>query len=359
MPSPGLYAVRDRDGWLVHEARTGACLPLSPLLDACLAAFDGGATSTEALRRLGGWPGHAVSTLIGLLSDIGVLVPVHPRGGDGWRAWDGVAERFHFGTRNMPVAPRRTPRPAPPPAVVRRRALARVPLPLPRLEGGLREALVERRSWRQLADAPVSCEDLGTLLGVTFGIQAWADAAGAGPSALKTSPSGGARHSLEAYVCVRRVRGVPSGLYHYRPDEHRLDLLRPGCTARHLAHFLPGQDGYRRASVVCVMASVLERVTWRYSHARAWRVVLTEAGHLAQTFALTATALGLASFSTGALADTAIEDAFALSPATCPVVYAVGAAPRPAGVTWAPFAHAEPPVRRMTVVGRHLARRQR
>jgi len=350
-----LYAARSNGAWVVHEPRSGACLPLSPLLDACLAAFDGGATRTAARRRLTEWPAGAVSSLLNVLVDVGVLVPVQPSGADGWRAWDGVAERFHFGTRNVPVSPRRTPRPAPPPAVTRRRALARLALPWPSLSGELRDVLVERRTWRHLADAPLSPLDLGTLLGVTFGIQAWADAPGAGWSALKTSPSGGARHSLEAYVCVRRVQGVPAGFYHYRPDRHRLDLLRHGCTARDLARFLPGQDGYRRASVVCVMASVLGRVTWRYGHARAWRVVLTEAGHLGQTFALTATALGLAPFTTGALADSAIEDAFALSPATCPVVYAVGAARRPAGVGWAPYAHAAAPARRSTPLGRHLA----
>lgn len=340
---------------MVHEPRTGACLPVSPLLDACLAAFDGGVTRAAARRRLTGWPAEAVTALLDVLLQVGVLVPCRTSEADGWRAWDAVAERFHFETRDVPVSPRRAPRPAPPPAVTRHRALARVALPWPRLSGQLRDVLVERRTWRRLADAPLSLLDLGTLLGVTFGIQAWADAPAAGWSALKTSPSGGARHSLEAYVCVRRVHGVAAGLYHYRPDRHRLDLLRGGCTARELARFLPGQGGYRRASMVCVMASVLARVSWRYGHARAWRVVLTESGHLGQTFALTATALGLASFTTGALADSAIEEGFALSPASCPVVYAVGAAPRPAGIGWAPYADAAPPPRRSTALGRRLA----
>jgi nitroreductase len=102
------------------------------------------------------------------------------------------------------------------------------------------------------------------------------------------------------------------------------------------------------------MSSELARVAWRYSHARAYRVVLMESGHLAQTFALVATALGLASFSTGALADTVIEEAFSLSPATSPVVYAVGAANRPSGVAWAPYAHADAPRRRATRLGRHM-----
>ena len=41
--------------------------------------------------------------------------------------------------------------------------------------------------------------------------------------------------------------------------------------------------------------------------ARAYRVLLTEAGHLCQVFYLVATALGLAPFCTMALADSVIE----------------------------------------------------
>lgn len=357
MPAPGLCATRVDGHWVVQEARSGARLPLSPLLDACLGAFEGGATRAAAQRALAAWPAAAVAALVEVLADLGLLVAVEAS--DDWRTWDAVAERFHFATRDVPVVARRTPRPPPPAPVRRHTALAHLPLDLPSVHADLASVLAARRTWRQLRDAPLSRGDLGTLLGVTFGIQGWADAPGAGWSALKTSPSGGARHSLEAYVLVRRAQDVPPGLYHYRPDRHGLDLLRRGCSARDLGRFLPGQDGYRRASVVCIMASVLARVVWRYGHARAYRVILIEAGHLAQTFALTATARGLASFSTGALADTALEDALGLSPDTCPVLYAVGAAPRPPGVAWAPYAHADAPARRSTRLGRHLARAPR
>lgn len=215
--------------------------------------------------------------------------------------------------------------------------------------------LAARRTWRRFGRTPLSLAHLATLLGTTFGVQAWADAPRAGRTALKTSPSGGARHSLEAYVCVRRVEGLPAGLYHYRPDQHRLVRLRDGCSADDIGRFLPGQAGYRAAAVTCVLSSELARVRWRYPHARAYRVVLIEAGHLAQTFALAATALGLAAFTTGALAETAIEEALGLSAATSPVLYACGAGARPAGVTWAPYADAPPPPRRSTPLGRRAS----
>ena len=50
------------------------------------------------------------------------------------------------------------------------------------------------------------------------------------------------------------------------------------------------------------MTAVIERSRWKYRMARAYRVLLTEAGHLCQVFYLVATALGLAPFCTMALA---------------------------------------------------------
>jgi SagB-type dehydrogenase family enzyme len=55
------------------------------------------------------------------------------------------------------------------------------------------------------------------------------------------------------------------------------------------------------------MTAVFRRTMWKYHHARAYRVVLLDAGHLCQTFCLVATWLGLAPFCTAALKDTLIE----------------------------------------------------
>jgi SagB-type dehydrogenase family enzyme len=356
VPSPLLRATRQPDGtWTLRVPDTGASLPLVPAIEAVLAAFDGGRTPSAAAKRLAAWPAAAARTLVGVLMDLGVLVPERDAHDDVWEAWGPEAQAFHLGTRDVPVVPATGDRPRAPSPIVRRSALTRVTLPPPvGPTMALGAALARRRTWRRMTGAAISIDHLATLLGLTFGVQAWADAPGAGWSALKSSPSGGARHSLEAYVCIRRVAGLDAGLYHYRPDRHRLDLLRAGCTARDIGRFLPGQSGYRRASVVCVLSSVLARVRWRYPHGRAYRVVLLEAGHLGQTFALAATALGLASFTTGALADSVVEDALGLSPTATPVVYAVGAGVRPSGVGWAPYAAAPPPRVRPTALGNGL-----
>ena len=103
-----------------------------------------------------------------------------------------------------------------------------------------------------------------------------------------------------------------------------------------------------------MLASELARVAWRYRSARAFRVVLIEAGHLAQTFCLTATALGLGPFSTAALADTVVERDLGIDGRTQPVLYVVGAGPRVAG-EWQPHAGRVAPRLDVTELGRALA----
>ena len=196
---------------------------------------------------------------------------------------------------------------------------------------------------------------MGTLLGVTFGVQAWAHAS-EGRLALKTSPSGGARHSLEAYVWARRVDQVPSGLYHYRPGAHVLTRLDDHSEPDKVTSWLPAQPGYEDAAIVVVLSSELARVAWRYRSARAYRVVLIECGHLAQTFCVTASALGLAPFCTAALADSAIEGDLGLDGRMQPAMYVVGAGSVVPGA-WQPHAGQPAPRLEITDLGRALADR--
>ena len=73
-----------------------------------------------------------------------------------------------------------------------------------------------------------------------------------------------------------------------------------------------------------IMTAVIERSRWKYRMARAYRVLLTEAGHLCQVFYLVATALGLAPFCTMALADSVIEQDLRLDAINESVLYVAG-----------------------------------
>jgi SagB-type dehydrogenase family enzyme len=209
-----------------------------------------------------------------------------------------------------------------------------VRLPHPPLEGEFPEVLLGRRTWRGFSARPLPREDLAKVLHLTWGIQGWARAGTAGPVAFKTAPSGGGRHSIEAYVAAVRVQGVPSGLYHYRADNGNLERLRRGASARELEAFLCGQWWYRPAAAVVFMTAVLPRVWWRYPTARAFRSVMFEAGHLCQTFCLVSTWLRLAPFCTAALDSARLEAALGVDGRREVLLYAAGLGTRPADGKW-------------------------
>ena len=208
-------------------------------------------------------------------------------------------------------------------------------LPRAPMLGELPSLLLARRTWRRFGTGRLALADLAALLQLTWGVHGWIQLPGVGRFALKTSPSGGARHSIEAYVLARKVDGLRRGLYHYNPDTHRLGLVSQSGPRR-VSDYLPGQQWYDDASAVVLMTTVFERVQWRYPYARAYRAILAESGHLCQTFCLVATWLGLAPFCTMALADSRIERDLKIDGVSESIIYAAGVGARPKGVDWAP-----------------------
>ena len=132
-----------------------------------------------------------------------------------------------------------------------------------------------------------------------------------------------------------RVEGLASGIYHYQADRHSLALVKPRAIPADIARYLPGQAWYRRAAALFLMTAVFEREQWRYSTPRAYRAVLLDAGHLCQTFCLTASWLKLAPFCSMALADSAIERDLGIDGVSEGVLYAAGIGSRPAA-GWRP-----------------------
>ena len=100
--------------------------------------------------------------------------------------------------------------------------------------------------------------------------------------------------------------------------------------------WMPRSEYFAKAAFVILLTAVFERQLWRYPYARAYRAALAEAGHVCQTFCLTATWLGLAPFCLMGLADDEIERDLGIDGITESVLYAAGAGVRPHGVTWAP-----------------------
>lgn len=210
-----------------------------------------------------------------------------------------------------------------------------VSLEQPDTTSALAKTLKERRSWRQFGDGPLPLDALASLLWLTGGVQRWV-VTELGTFALKTSPSGGSLHPIELYVLARTVDGLDAGVYHYGCADHRLRRITAHATPPAITTYLPAQPWFEGAGAVVFLVAHFERSLWRYTYPRAYRAPLVEAGHLAQTFCLHATELGLAPFVTMALADDAIEREVQADGITRAVLYAAGVGLRPNGAEWAP-----------------------
>src|SRR5262249_32952410 len=158
-----------------------------------------------------------------------------------------------------------------PSPVKRIKGARQIPLPPENVKGEFPTVLLNRRTWRHFSARRLERSDLGTLLGLTWKVQRWIHSAGAGRVALKTSPSGGARHPIEAYVLALRVDELPRGLYHYSAQAHALELIAPRASSRAVARYLPTQWWYESAAAVFLMTGVFARTQWKYEIARAYR----------------------------------------------------------------------------------------
>jgi SagB-type dehydrogenase family enzyme len=200
-------------------------------------------------------------------------------------------------------------------------------MPLPRHEkqtDSFFKTLHARRTRRTFSQEPTSLESVSTLLQTTWGVQGYIESPGFGPLVLKTSPSGGARHPIEVYLMALKVDGLDPGLYHYDARDHALELISSGATPQVARAYCADQPYVADAAALFIMTGIFARTMWKYQHPRAYRVVLLDAGHLGQTFCLTATRMGLAPFSTAALKDTLIERDLGIDGLSESVLYVTG-----------------------------------
>jgi len=162
--------------------------------------------------------------------------------------------------------------------------------------------IINRRSADDFVNEPISIDDLATVLYLGVGITGWASAYGYDKYPLRAYPSAGALQPVEAYPVINNVLGLKSGLYHYDPFDHALELLRPGNYGSLMADLALGQDHVSRAAVIIVLTVVYARTYWKYWK-RALRYVLLDAGAAMENIYLAATGLGLGVRAVGAFYD--------------------------------------------------------
>ena len=249
----------------------------------------------------------------------------------GWSGVD-IEQRGEAGQRPSAVELVETFGPAPDPDYRRSPGTPVVPLAAPGCTD-LDALLLARRTCRNFdAGATLGAGDFATMMRRVWGAVGTHELAPGAVVVKKTSPAGGGMHAVEAYVLVQRVEGVAPGFYHYLPMRHALEPLQslsPGEAGDWAHRFVAGQAWFRDVPVMVVMVARFDRMFWKYRrHAKAWRVVHLDAGHLSQTMYLSATELGLGCFVTAAINDREVGEALGLPPLCEGAIALVGFGPR-------------------------------
>ncbi len=182
------------------------------------------------------------------------------------------------------------------------------------------QTMARRRTNRFMLDRPLPERQIMDCLLFSMAITAIMEDPLAVDLPLKMTPSGGARNPYEAYVCVRNVEGLAPATYHYSAMERNLAPL-PNGKPPAFERLLAGQDWAGKAGALIFLVANFERTMWKYHNASAYRIIMIEAGHIAQNIMLAATHHGLAANPTGAFDTSLVEDTLGLSGLTQTPVY--------------------------------------
>jgi len=136
------------------------------------------------------------------------------------------------------------------------------------------------------------------------------------------TPSGGARNPFEGFVVARSVDGLDEGVYHYGGLDNSLGLLREPPVPP-IGEILGDQPWFDNAGALVFMVANFDRTAYKYPHPLSYRVVLLEAGHIAQNMLLAATANRLAAAPTAAITDGIVEPLLGLDPMRQAALYVV------------------------------------
>jgi SagB-type dehydrogenase family enzyme len=242
----------------------------------------------------------------------------------GWRG--GMLSRlFHFGTQVILADGQHAPEPSTEEAYIDwSTQIAEHPVPLTLKHEGaiyelpapsvadfnnssLWEVLQGRRTSRDFSGESVSLQQIANVMFATFGFihgEGRPEMLTGGFLPLgnrRSSPSAGSLQTTEPYLISLSIDGLPRGIFHYRSESHQLVQLDVVFEPEMLAGLLGGQEHASELSFGVLLTSRFDRIFWKYPSDRAYRMMLTDLGCLAQTFQLACTASHLESWMTGCL----------------------------------------------------------
>lgn len=124
---------------------------------------------------------------------------------------------------------------------------------------------------------PFDFQHLAHLLELSLGLSAWKSYGGS-RWALRCNPSSGNLHPTEGYLISPALPGLTAGVYHYQPEQHRLELRASVPFAW-------------SGGVLLALTGIHWREAWKYG-VRAFRYCQHDCGHAVAALGYAAAALG-------------------------------------------------------------------
>lgn len=193
-----------------------------------------------------------------------------------------------------------------------------IKLPEPRTDGGMpiEKALKERRSIRSFGIAGLTLSEVSQLLWAAQGIT--------DDKGHRTAPSGMERYPLEVYLLADNVTGLPSGVYHYIPQNHSLAVIMQGNIDEYYNAASGPESWIKTAPVIFVITGVMSRMNIMPGQDLS-RFVYVEAGTAAENMLLEVVSLNLASTYTAGFNSNRTAELLRLSQSEVPIgVFPVG-----------------------------------
>ena len=199
------------------------------------------------------------------------------------------------------------------------------------IQGDLFACINNRRSRRKFVNQALTLGELSFLLWATQGVQKVVPAYNrTGIGTLRPVPSAGGRNAYETYLAVNNVTGLESGIYLYRPLEHKLAFY---CEIEKLSdklvaayggtEFLNEAKWLADTPVVFIWSCIPYRGEWRY-HCESHRLMLLDAGHICQNLYLACEGIGCGTCAIGAWEKDAFDKLLGLDGKDEFVVYLAG-----------------------------------
>ncbi len=164
----------------------------------------------------------------------------------------------------------------------------------------LRNLLLKRSSYRNFSKKSVSLKQLSEILYYSAGTIRKSEG-----ELHRSYPSGGGKYPIEIYPLVLFGKDIDSGVYHFNPFTHSLEILLSPMENDEIARIWMSQNWFKKASIILILTAVYTRTTEKYGK-KGLPFPLIEAGHIGQNIYLLAQDMKIGCCAIGQLNEKAI-----------------------------------------------------